>query len=74
MAAGAEDAGVGQDGLHRAGIFGVLRLRSVAGLAVDAGVFAGLFHFQNVGVAGFAGLMPGVDDRERRDSVMESAR
>ena len=45
----------------------MLCLRAVAGLAVDAGVLAGFLHFKDIGVAGFAGFVSGVNDGECGD-------
>ena len=42
-------------------------LRAVAGLTVDACVFARLLDLENVGVAAFACFMPRVDDGQRSD-------
>jgi hypothetical protein len=62
MAAGAENAGIGQNRLHRCWIFGMLRLRAVAGLAVHSRVLTGLLEFEDVGVTGLAGFVTGVFD------------
>lgn len=40
----------------------MLRLGSVAGFAVDVGVFAGFFHVQDVGVTCLTSVMTGVVD------------
>jgi hypothetical protein len=67
MAAGAENTCVRQDWLDRRGIFSVLRQRTMTSLAIDGRVFAGLFHIENVGMAGFTSRMPGVHNRQSRD-------
>jgi len=38
----------------------MLRLRSVAGFAVHMRMLARLLHIENIGVAGFAGVMTGI--------------
>jgi hypothetical protein len=61
MAANAEDCCVefrGSDG----GVVGVFGQGAVASFAVDVGVFAGGFGGEDIGVAGFAGLMAGKVD------------
>ena len=45
----------------------MLGLRAMASLASDSGMFALGLHLQDIGVAGFAGLVPGVDDGQRRN-------
>jgi hypothetical protein len=67
MTTGAENGGIRQDRLHGAGIVGMLRLRAVAGFAINASVFTGFFELENVLVANFAGLMASVDDRQSGD-------
>jgi hypothetical protein len=46
-----------------AGVAGMIRERAVAGFAGDGYMFSRLLCVRDVGVAGFAGLMAGVDDR-----------
>ena len=67
MTPGAENAGIGENRLHCPGIFSVPRQRTVASLAIDARMFAGLFDVENIGVAGFASLMPRVHNGQRRN-------
>lgn len=67
MAAGAENACVRQDWLDSRRIFRMPRQRTMASLAIDGRMFAGLFHIQNVGVAGFTSLMPRMHNRQSRD-------
>ena len=60
MAAGAENGGIGLGWGHGTRIIGVLRLRSVAGLAVHVRMHAGLLHFEYVAVTCLTSVMPGV--------------
>jgi hypothetical protein len=39
----------------------------MTGLASDAGMFALGLLFEDIGMAGFTGLVPGMDDRQRRN-------
>jgi hypothetical protein len=64
MAARAENGGVGQDRLYGSGILSMFGLRSVAGLAVDPGVFARRLNRKDIDVAGLTGFVAGVDDRQ----------
>ena len=48
-------------------VHGVLGLRAMASLASDAGMFARSLLPGDIDVAGFAGLVPGMDDRQRRN-------
>ena len=61
MAADAEHRGVRLAGID-GWIVGVLRQRTVTGLAVHLGVLAAGFCLGHVGVAGFAGLVSGEMD------------
>ena len=45
----------------------MLRLRAVAGLAIDSRVLACLLHLEYIGMAGFAGFMPCMHHRQRGD-------
>jgi hypothetical protein len=49
------------------GVINVFRERSMASLAVHAAVSTPVFHFQNVGMARFARLVPGKRQRQRGD-------
>src|SRR6266702_1297875 len=63
MAANAEHGGIE---LRRRGtrrVFCVLRLRSMTGFAGYAGVAPGLFHIQDVAMAGFADIVASVGNR-----------
>ena len=60
MTADAEHGRIEFRGLHRARVIDMLRLWSVARLAVDVHMLAALLLFQNVGVAVFASLVAGV--------------
>ncbi len=48
-------------------IFRMLRLRAMASLACDSGMFALDLFIEDIGVAAFAGLVPGVHDGQRRN-------
>jgi len=48
-------------------ILGVLGLRAMASLAGDSGMFAFGLLLEDIDVAGFTGLVPGVDDGQRRN-------
>ena len=54
-------------GAQYPGIFSVPGQRIVTGLAVHARVLASLFDAENIGVAGFASLIPGVHEKQSRD-------
>ena len=60
VAAGAEDRGIELWRLDGGGVVGVPGLGSVAGFAGDDDVLAELFLIDDVGVAGFAKVVPGV--------------
>ena len=59
MAARAEGEGLGKlwDDVRR--IRSMLGEGTVAGFAIDPGVLTGFFHFENIGVAFFAGQVSG---------------
>ena len=54
-------------GRHDGEVLGVLGLRAVASLTADAGVLAFGLLLEDIDVTGFAGLVPGVDDGQRRN-------
>lgn len=62
VAADAEMGDVGFLRLHARGVVGVLGERAVAGLTVDVDVRAFRFGIGDVGMAGFAGVMAGIND------------
>ena len=64
MAASAENRGIGHNGFYGRGVLGMFGLRTVAGLAIDVRVFAGRLNSKDIGMAGFAGFVTGVDDGE----------
>lgn len=66
VAARAEHCGIGKNGFY-AGIFRVLRERSVAGLAIYVRMFAGLLFIENVAMARFACFVTGVGDGKGSD-------
>jgi hypothetical protein len=45
----------------------MFQLRTMAGLAIDAGVLTGFFDFEDVRVAGFAGFVTGMNDGQSGD-------
>ena len=63
MAAFAEDGGIQLLRCYRCRIIGMLGQRSVAGFTVDVCVLAISFLFENVGMAGFARLVPSKIER-----------
>jgi hypothetical protein len=67
VATGAKNAGIGQHGFYRTRIVGVLPLRAVACFAIHIGVPAYFLNVENVGVAGLASFMSGVDDGQSGD-------
>jgi len=64
VAARAEDRGIQLVRYYRSRIFGVLGLRSMAGLAGYAFVHPCVLHIHNAAMANLAGLMTGVGDRQ----------
>lgn len=64
MAACTQDAGIRKCRFD-ARVFGMFGLRTMTGFAVDASMPASGFHRENIAMAGFAGLMAGVDYGQR---------
>ena len=54
-------------GRHDGEVLGVLGLRAMASLAGDSSMFAFGLLLEDIDVTGFAGLVPGVDDGQRRN-------
>jgi len=67
VAAGAEDGGVELGGGYGGGIIGMGGQGAMAGLAVHMRVLAVLLLFEDVGMAGLAGLMASESDRPGGD-------
>ena len=63
---GAEHGGIGKNRLY-CWVFRMFRQRAMAGFAVDVGVLTSLFLIKHIYVAGFAGIVPGVNDRQGSD-------
>jgi len=54
-------------GRHDGEVLGVLGLRAMASLAGDPGMLAFGLFLEDIDVAGFTGLVPGVDHGQRRN-------